>query len=203
MTKLTGDILHIRYVKLDDAVLWDRNPKQHDLEAIVHSIWRHGFRDASIFDGSLGAIAAGNGRLQAVRRGYDEGRTPPLGIATDSDGAWFVPIQFGIDAESRVAAESFGVDHNNLTISGTHHFEDMARMWDETELADLLVELRNEEMMPVTVDSDDLDELLREMGNAGEPPNEGADTEAQIGQKEQITCPHCGEEFDPERIDGE
>ena len=59
---LTGDVLHIRYVGVDTARKWERNPKQHDLDGIVLSILKHGFRDAPIYDETLNAISAGNGR---------------------------------------------------------------------------------------------------------------------------------------------
>jgi hypothetical protein len=53
--------LEIRYVPIAEAVPWDRNPKRDDIGSLVQSIQRYGFRDAPIFDSTLGAIAAGNG----------------------------------------------------------------------------------------------------------------------------------------------
>lgn len=66
--QLHGDLLTLRYVALDDALawLWGANPKRHDGDGLRASIRRYGFRDPSIYDGSLPGIAAGNGRLQAL-----------------------------------------------------------------------------------------------------------------------------------------
>lgn len=173
---LTGAVLAIRYVKLTDAVLWDRNPKVHDWSALTASIKKYGFRDAPIYDATLGAIAAGNGRIRALQMLFEAGGDPPLGIATDAEGAWYVPVQFGIDAKSRAVAEAFAVDHNNLTMAG-FSLAEQARLWESDEYADLLLELREADELPVSVDSAGLDEWLQMMANADEPEHTDRDAE--------------------------
>lgn len=169
--ELTGDILRIQYVKLDDALgwLWGRNPKKHDIEEIAASILRYGFRDPSIYDATLGGIAAGNGRIEAVDWIRGQGHAAPVGIATDSERNWFVPLVFGLDAESQAVAEAFGIDHNNLTMAGAFDTVDMIALWDSEKLADLLVSIRNEGLETVTVDNDAVDALLLELAREGEP----------------------------------
>lgn len=79
---LAGELLTIRYVTLDQALAWrwGENPKRHDLERMVASIRTHGFRDPSIYDGSLDGIPAGNGRLEALEHLRDSGEDAPRGV---------------------------------------------------------------------------------------------------------------------------
>ena len=161
--QLQGDLLHIRYVPLSQARLWDRNPKKHDSDQLIESIRRHGFRDAPIYDETLDAISAGNGRTTAVAAMRDAGEEPPAGIAVDEAGEWYVPMQFGVNAESIAAAEAFAVAHNNLTMAGGgFSFLDIAKMWEAEAYADMLHDLRAAGELPVGVTSNDIDQLLKQ-----------------------------------------
>ena len=183
---LNGDVLRVQYVNVDTAKQWDENPKKHDLMAISQSIRKYGFRDPSIFDGTLGGIAAGNGRLQAVAMIREMGYEPPLGIATDEVGNWYVPMIFGIDAPSKAMAEAFAIDHNNLTLAGSHTVEDMLHLWNRDAIADILVRLRAEgEVEPVTVSSENLDRFLHEISLLNEPVPSLDDLEDEYGEPQE------------------
>lgn len=165
---LTGDLLIIRYVLLDDALgwLWDQNPKKHDLDQLAESIRQHGFRDPSIYDTTLGAIPAGNGRLQALAQLHEAGESAPRGVALDHEGRWHVPLVFGVDARSRAMAERFGVDHNNLTLAGGNlKAADIARIWRQDDYLALLQRLAADDALPITVDEQDLGDLLALFGS--------------------------------------
>jgi hypothetical protein len=186
-------LLTIEYVPVDEAVLWDRNPKRHDIGALVESIWTYGFQDPSKYDAALEAIVYGNGRIQAVQAGQREGRQPPRGVALLPDGRWAVPVVFGNDLDSRAAAEAFAVDHNNLTLAGgdfTAH--DIARLWDGQAYLALLAEFAVAGQMPVTVDGDDLDALLAQVQEAEAPEEFGAYDEDLATE---YCCPKCGYEW--------
>ncbi len=158
--------VEIKLHRLDEIVAWDRNPKEHDLGLIVASILRYGFRDAPIYDARLGAIAAGNGRLAALAiMRAEEGSKPPRGIAIDPrDGMWLVPVQTGIDARSKAEAEAFGIDHNNLTVQGgANGVEATLRLWNQQGLAEILAEAAQAGELPLTLDGDDLDALLKDL----------------------------------------
>jgi len=161
MDNLTGDLLTLRYVALDDALawLWDDNPKAHDLPRLRASIRLYGFRDPSIYDGTLDAIAAGNGRLEALDAIRSDDEDPPRGIGLTADGAWCVPLIFGADAHSQALAASFGIDHNNLTLVG-FGADDVKRMWTQADYLRLLKRLADEDALPVTVPADDAQALL-------------------------------------------
>lgn len=157
-----ADRLEVRYVPLGQVVLWDENPKKHDEGGIAESIRRHGFRDAPIFDATLGALVAGNGRSKVVANMKEVGVPRPRGILEDpATGDWLLPVQFGVDAPSAAAARSFAVDHNNLTLlGGDLGVFDAAKIWDEDAYADLLKGLEADGQLPVSVPADDLRLLL-------------------------------------------
>lgn len=163
----TDNVLSLQYIPLEQALewRWGSNPKQHDIPAIAASILRYGFRDPSIYDSTLGAIPAGNGRLEAVeyiRLNELNGGEPPAGIALDAAGRWCVPIVFGVDADSQAKAEAFGVDHNNLTLGGSGFTAgDVARLWTREQYIDLLRRLNAEEQAPITVEHEDFTALVR------------------------------------------
>src|SRR5690606_30326027 len=158
---LAGELLTIRYVTLDQALAWrwGENPKRHDLERMVASIRTHGFRDPSIYDGSLDGIPAGNGRLEALEHLRDRSEDAPRGVGLDADGVWHVPIVFGVDAPSRLMAERFGVDHNNLTVVG-FSAEEVSRLWRQDDYLSLLKRLADGDALPLTVPDDDFQTLL-------------------------------------------
>jgi len=173
---LTGALLKIQYVRLADAVLWDRNPKKHDWVSLMASIRKYGFRDAPIYDGTLGAIAAGNGRIQALQTMFQAGEPAPVGVGVDAVGAWYVPVQFGIDAASRQVAEAFAVDHNNLTMAG-FSLAEQARLWEADDYADLVQSLRADGELPVSVDGAEFDAWLQELAGLDEPEPDDRDAE--------------------------
>lgn len=158
---LSGELLTLRYVLLDDALgwRWGENPKQHDLDRLAASIRQHGFRDPSIFDGTLDAISAGNGRLTALAQMRDAGEEAPRGIALDGSSAWHVPVIFGLDAESQIKAAQFAVDHNNLTVVG-FSAEEVSRIWKQDDYLRLLKRLEAEDALPLTVPDGDFQTLV-------------------------------------------
>ncbi len=147
------------YVVASKLTPWDDNPKRHDINALKASIVRYGFRDAPIWDATLGALVGGNGRTHAVvelEAGYD-GARPPAGIMLeDGTGRWCIPVQMGIDAATRGEAEAFAVDHNNLTMQGSDDFTpfDIAMLWDRAEYDAVLERLADLDSLPLTMDAE-------------------------------------------------
>jgi DNA modification methylase len=176
------DELALRYVPLDQVQRWDRNPKRHDFGALIQSIQRYGFKDPPkvepALNGGEGGVVEGNGRAEALAMMQADGAEAPRGIAVDKQGRWCVPVLFGVDARSKAEAEAYGVDHNNLTLSGGDlGIDAILGIWDEDPLRDLLASLAADGEMPVSLDGDDLDALLNHPGEvvedeAPEPSNE-------------------------------
>lgn len=158
--------IRLEYVPLGMVKHWDRNPKLHDIGALVQSIELHGFRDPPSYDATLDGIVEGNGRIEALVWMRDQSYSPPEGIGEVIDSQsrevidWAVPIIFGLDAPSRAAAERYGLDHNNLVMMGGDFTAvDVARTYS-AEYLELVVELAREQMLPVSVTGDDVDTLL-------------------------------------------
>lgn len=174
---MSTDTLELRYVPLETLRRWDRNAKKHDMGALVASIERHGFRDPPAFDASLnggeGGVVEGNGRGEALTLIRAEGRPAPRGVVVEGD-AWLVPVIFGLDAPSQAAAESYAVVHNNLTMAGGDFTAlDIAGLWEPAGYAALLEDLAQQNEIPVGLDGDDVDALLRELaGTSALPPDE-------------------------------
>lgn len=128
--------LRLEYVPLDTALLWEENPKRHDLDALSESITRHGFKDPPKFEpalnGGQGGIVEGNGRFQALALMRENDIPPPRGVEALEDGRWAVPVLFGVDASSEAAAQAYGIDHNNLTLGGSPlGLTEMMSLWNE------------------------------------------------------------------------
>jgi hypothetical protein len=159
--------LDIRYVKVSDAKLWDANPKDHDIPSITQSIREHGFRDPPEYDGTLGAIVAGNGRMTALAlmESSDEDVPDYVDIDTDS-GEWCAPMIFGADSKSVEQAERYAIDHNLLTL-GTPLITsgDVVRMFDGVSVRTMF-EDRPEEELPLTISKEMLEELADKTENA-------------------------------------
>lgn len=163
---MSEDQLEIRYIPLDQAVLWDRNPKRHSIGDLDASFDRYGFKMPPRYEPHIngqgqGGIGAGNGRIKTLMMRRDQNRPPPRGILVRDD-QWLVPILFGVDADSQAAAEAFGIDDNNLTLSGGDFTAfDMSRLWS-ADYTDILASLALSSSLPITVDGDG---LLNRQGN--------------------------------------
>jgi hypothetical protein len=155
--------MRLKYIDIDSVSLLGKNPKRHDLENLIVSLERYGFRDAPILDKTLNAIAAGNGRITALREMRVRNMKPPLGII-EKDGKWLAPFQVGQNSKSTAEGISFAIDHNNLTVlGGSFTPAEIARIWTP-DYIELLVELLSRHGELVSVTGDDLDILLNYSG---------------------------------------
>ena len=165
--ELNGEQLQLKYIPLDQVVLWDENPKRHSIGDLMQSIQRYGYVDPGKFDPNLnnstGGLVYGNGRSKCVMLLKQENPDkPPRGVLIDNKGEWYLPVLFGVDAESEAVARALALDHNNLTMAGgDYDMYDMAKMWNQTEYAKLLGTLHDQNIAPVTMESSDIEAYLR------------------------------------------
>lgn len=178
---LNGEQLQLKYIPLDQVILWDDNPKKHDVGGLIQSIKTYGFVDPPKFDPSLnggkGGVVYGSGRSKCVKMIKQETpNEPPRGVLVDDKGEWYLPVLFGVDAESEAVARALAIDHNNLTMAGgDFDLWDYAKMWNQESYAEVLRSLAACDVPPVTMSQDDIATYLRiiENGVAAKEFSEG------------------------------
>jgi hypothetical protein len=168
------DALVLRWVPLSMAARWDKNPKEHDVGGLIRSIQQYGFKDPPKFEPTLnggdGGIVEGNGRHSTLQLMESQNYERPRGVAEVKETKeWAVQILFGVDAESQAVAEAYALDHNNLTLlGGDFEAEDIQRMYDLEGYAAVAKDLAEADVFPVSLDGDDIDDLLLRVRNLGE-----------------------------------
>lgn len=203
------DLLALRYLPISQAELFDHNAKLHNLDRIIESIARYGFKSACKWESTLndgrGGIVAGNGRVEALRVMEERGDDLPIGIAQDTEtGEWCVPVLFGVEAESEAIARAYALDDNNLTLlGGDFAVADLMKLYDQELLMSELEELARSGDLPVTFDNDFAEDALQLLtGNNSTDDNE-EDSDRPSSTKEidtdgyefQHKCPKCQFEF--------
>ena len=129
-------------------------------------IQKYGFQELPKFDATLGAIKAGNGRIEALHQMEqskgDGAYELPLGLAKlKESGDWVMPIVVGTDAGGSELARACAVDSNNLTLSGGDMtISDQVRLWDPEMYLEVLRKVADKGVYPVSVDPQDIDMLL-------------------------------------------
>lgn len=160
------DALKLIYVPLGRVLQWGNNPKLHDIPKIKDSIRRHGFKDPPKFEpalnGGAGGIVEGNGRMEGLQEMFSAREPLPRGIGVDSDGVWWVPVLFGVDAASQAEASSYGIDHNWLTVAPLGAAA-TAGMWDLDVMRALSPSL-GPDLQPLALAGGDLLKLLTAEG---------------------------------------
>jgi hypothetical protein len=158
------DERRIEYIPLAELLtrLHPRNPKDHDISAIVQSYKYHGYVASGVIDSRTGLFLAGHGRIKALARMKQQGMEAPHGIR-NGGADWLVPVQVGYESDSDEAALAYLAADNKLTELGG---------WDEPALAELLQEIHNSGEVALEAsgfDADDLDQILNDLGMMDEP----------------------------------
>ena len=170
MTKqATTNEPRIEYVSLRELHKWPGNPKQHDIDGIVTSIQKFGFRGAIIVDEKSGKIVAGHGRSEAVSKIRDTGAPPPKLVRVLENGDWAVPVLRGTSFDSEAEAEKFLLADNRYVELGG---------WDDAALYEMLK--RVEDFDGVGYDEADMKTIGLLLAQA---QKEAERTEATIGLK--------------------
>ncbi|NJR41215.1 MAG: hypothetical protein HC781_23205, partial [Leptolyngbyaceae cyanobacterium CSU_1_4] len=194
------ELLRLAYVLVDDLVLLDGNPKLHDLGKISDSIIENGFLDPPKWDvnlnGGQGGIVEGNGRAETLKWMQDQGREVPRGITVNEQGLWAVPVIFGCDSRSEIAAKRYAIDHNNLVMAGGNFTAlDMSKAYDAEAYIAMLQELQEQDNLPLTTDASDLETLLNVLNGQSESYDDDESPESFKEYGENIgtdyTCPKC------------
>lgn len=165
--KQPAPTLQIRMFPVGQVARWEKNPKAHDLEALIASMQRFGFVNVPARDATTGRLYAGHGRDEALMLMKTRGLPPPKNIIVYR-GDWYMPVLTGVAFENEKAAEQYLVADNRLSEKGG---------WETDKLLAILKEHDAADQRLMGYDNDDLRALLREadkdfMRNqpGGEPP---------------------------------
>ncbi len=118
----------IQYIPLGEVLSWKRNPKTHNIPAIIESMERFGFMQPLIRDDATSRLVAGHGRLEALTQMLGKDKPAPKNILVVK-GVWHVPVITGISFLSEAEAESYLLADNRLVELGG---------WDNAMLVSLL-----------------------------------------------------------------
>lgn len=149
--------VHTVYEPINTLKPHPRNPKDHDLGAIIVSIQRFGYVTPIIVDERSGLVVSGHGRILALQAMQADGQGPPSNVELDVLGQWRVPVLKGVRFNSDAELDAFLIADNQLTIRGG---------WNEPALAAMLQSLHAHDplLMAVTgFDGDDLEMLLADL----------------------------------------
>lgn len=173
---IAAESLILRWIPVAQIpnLLWEKNPKLHDIGETWASIVKSGYADPAKWDinlknkaGGQGALVYGNGRSEAVWWGWQQFKQGlwegdlPRGVGQDNEGNWFIQCKFGLDADSEAAAADFALAHNNITMMGGDFADgDIWRMYDLKTLEEVgLLIQGNTGFDPLAMNSEELSAL--------------------------------------------
>lgn len=151
----------VEWVRLDDLLAAESNPKRHDLPTVMASIRRHGYVDHGVLDRRTGRLVGGHGRHDGLAAMRDAGEQPDDWPCTAShveviDGVWWVPSSITTTADD-LEAEHLLVSLNSGDRPG----------WDPEGLRDMLArQLDDGDLAGTGYSEDDVAKMLA----ADDPP---------------------------------
>jgi hypothetical protein len=164
--------LQVEYKALSELIskYHPRNPKQHDIGALITSMKTFGYVTPGVLDERTGYFAEGHGRTQALAQMKSQHIAAPERIEVRADD-WYVPVITGVSFGSDQELEAFLISANRLTALGG---------WNEPELISLLQELARDDQalfQATGYDGDDLDALIQQFDEdlqADKPTSDGS-----------------------------
>jgi len=203
------DLLTLKYIPISQAELFDSNAKLHNLDQIIESITRYGFKNAAKWESTLndgrGGIVAGNGRVEALRVMEERGDDLPIGIAQDTEtGEWCVPVLFGVDAESEGIARAYAWDDNLTMFGGMLAIDELIKLYDPELLENELESLSRSGESPLSIDFESVENSLHSLITGSESADDNEEDSNRPSSTKEINtddyefehkCPKCQFEF--------
>ncbi len=104
-----------------------KNPKEHDVPALLGSFARFGFTAAPTIDETSGILVAGHGRCEALEVLRQRGAPPPKGI--DEVGTeWMVPVVRDVSFANDEERDAYVIADNQHTITGGWNLDALTEM---------------------------------------------------------------------------
>jgi hypothetical protein len=155
--------LPVEWVRLDDLLAAESNPKRHDIDTVCASIRRHGYVDHGVLDLRTGRLVGGHGRhdsLEAMRQAGENPDNWPCAqsnVHVDANGYWWVPSSITTTTD-QLDAEHLLLSLNSGDRPG----------WDPDGLRDLLSRQLEADQLPGTGYDDD--DVAKMIANETDPP---------------------------------
>lgn len=118
-------------VPLTQCIAWAhrKNPKEHDIDALMASFRRFGFTAPPTIDERSKVMVAGHGRCEALHRMKAAGERPPDGIVVDQrTGDWLVPLLRGVAFRDDRERDAYLIADNQHVIAGQWNLESLTEM---------------------------------------------------------------------------
>lgn len=132
-TKLdTGMRIELMPLSALTAMAHQRNPKNHNLESIIASFKRFGFKAAPTIDETTQIMVAGHGRCEALAKMRNQLELPPEGVHLDGI-EWLVPVVRGISFKSERERDAYLIADNQQVIAGGWNFDVLTELIGELE----------------------------------------------------------------------
>lgn len=146
-----------------------KNPKKHDLDEIVASIKRNGFKAPPMVDSATNMMVAGHGRCLALERMRFEGEELPDGIEMGDRAEWMVPALFSA-FKSETDRDAYVIADNRLTELGGY---------DNQLLADMLSQIAESDygLDGTGFSGEELDALISEYSDEPDEDSPGQDVD--------------------------
>lgn len=165
MTDTAASPRWIEYLPVADIIPANRNPKDHDPDALSASLGAFGFIEPAVIDERTGRLLAGHGRQERLAEMEAGAEDPPEGVTIDDKGRWLMPVVRGVTSTDDEHAEAMGVALNRVGERGGWKPDLLAEVldslytpglldaagWSSDALDDLLA--ANQEAVDVTFDA--------------------------------------------------
>jgi len=172
----------IEYEPLDNITLAKRNPRQHDVEAILYSIIRFGYVSPVVVNEATGHLVAGHGRVAALKMAREQNVPPPRLIKVEND-AWLIPVVRGVEFDNEHEAEAFLLADNKIQ---------ELTSWVDDELTVMLHDIQD---ATATLEGTGFDDSFLDTLVTGTPESSTQEIDPNDFDM-QHKCPKCGFEFD-------
>jgi hypothetical protein len=172
-----------QWFKLDELELWEANPNEGDIGAIINSINEFGYND--VLAVWRGKIKGGNHRVMGLRQLLAGGYTlSEQDTQARQNGSGYEVTGMDVSHLSERDADRFALALNRTARLGHDN---------PAQLATLLQEIAAEDerlLAAIGYDAEYLDELLKELNPHFEPGS--MEDQPRLDELQPVICPHCG-----------
>lgn len=175
------------------AMAHKKNPKDHDIDKLVESFARFGFRAYPTIDEASATMVAGHGRCQALAKMRSEGKPPPLGVE-ERGTEWWLPVIRGLSFDNDDERDAYVIADNQHVMAGGWHFDTLSEILGGLRSRDALAGLGFDDVEMESLLGNYVPDPNGDPGPSDAPPPEGF-VRHDITVATSYCCPKCGYEW--------